>query len=244
MKRLSRYIINFFVGWLNQPVIRFGFILPLGKLFSKHADEEILEKNFQFVNHSQLAGDYLEFGVWKGRSFGRAYNIWKYNFARKQNLLGMRFCAFDSFAGLPELSVIDKQTGEFKKGDYACDQTTFKKTLLKNGIDFKRVEIIDGWYDQSLNLDAKKKHQLKKAAVIWVDCDLYASTVSVLNFITDLVQDGTVIIFDDWFAFRGHPDRGEQKAFQEWLERNPQIKAVEWQKTNWRSNSFILSKTK
>jgi O-methyltransferase len=48
--------------------------------------------------------------------------------------------------------------------------------------------------------------------VIWVDCDLYESTVPVLDFITEYIQDGTVIIFDDWYSFRADPDRGEQKA--------------------------------
>ena len=31
--------------------------------------------------------------------------------------------------------------------------------------------------------------------------DLYNSTKLVLEFITDLVQDGTILIFDDWFAY-------------------------------------------
>jgi hypothetical protein len=33
------------------------------------------------------------------------------------------------------------------------------------------------------------KLPLKKAAIIMIDCDLYESTVSVLDFITDYLQD-------------------------------------------------------
>ena len=32
-----------------------------------------------------------------------------------------------------------------------------------------------------------------------IDADLYVSTVPVLNFITDLLVDGGIIIFDDFF---------------------------------------------
>lgn len=41
-----------------------------------------------------------------------------------------------------------------------------------------------------------------------------------LEFVTDLLVDGTILIFDDWFLFRGRSDRGEQRAFAEWKERH------------------------
>ncbi|MCG2718374.1 MAG: methyltransferase, partial [Nanoarchaeota archaeon] len=70
-------------------------------------------------------------------------------------------------------------------------------------------------------------------------CDLYESTVLVLDFITEYIQDGTIIIFDDWFSFRGNPNRGEQKAFKEWLKKNPSIKTTEFYRFGWHGNSFI-----
>jgi len=104
------------------------------------------------------------------------------------------------------------------------------------------VVIVPGWYKDTLNDETKKKLNIKKASIIYIDCDLYESTVPVLNFITDYVSNGTIIIFDDWHAFHGDPDLGEQRAFREWLGRNPSIKATEWQKVNWKTNSFILRK--
>ena len=29
-----------------------------------------------------------------------------------------------------------------------------------------------------------------------------------------------MIVFDDWWIYRGHPDRGEPRAFREWVEEN------------------------
>ena len=60
-----------------------------------------------------------------------------------------------------------------------------------------------------------------------------------MNFITDYIQEGTILIFDDWFSFRGNPNRGEQRAFREWLEKNPSFQAVEYYKAG-NINSFIM----
>ena len=223
-----------------KPAIRYKLIFP--GIFKTHPDEEMLKMAMEYAAHNRLNGDYLEFGVWKGRSFIRAYNIWKYLFADRGELKSMKFYAFDSFEGLPEIKNKDT-SGEFEKGQYYCSEENFKKNITTNGVDLSRVEIIKGWYDKILNAGTKRKLPLKKAAIAFIDCDLYESTVPVLDFITDYIVDGSILIFDDWFCFKGSPEKGEQKAFLEWLKKNPQFKAVEYHKFNWRGNSFIVNKS-
>ena len=46
-----------------------------------------------------------------------------------------------------------------------------------------------------------------------VDCDLYQSTVPVLAFLADLLQDGTVVLFDDWYCFREADDQAAAPRF-------------------------------
>lgn len=227
--------------FLLSPKIRYKLIFP--GIFGAHPDEEIFKMAMEFAAHHKLNGDYLEFGVWKGRSFIRAYNIWKYLFEKRSELKSMRFYAFDSFEGLPEIkNKEDISTGEFQKGQYFCTEEDFKKNVANAGVDLSRVEIVKGWFIKALNDETKKKLPIKHAAIVFIDCDLYESAVSVLNFITDYVVDGSILIFDDWFCFRGNSKRGEQKAFNEWLKKNPSISAVEYHKFNWRGNSFIISK--
>ena len=36
-----------------------------------------------------------------------------------------------------------------------------------------------------------------------------------------LLTDGTVVIFDDWYSFRGNPNLGEQRACKESVASNP-----------------------
>jgi len=71
--------------------------------------------------------------------------------------------------------------------------------------------------------ETKRRLSLKRASLVLIDCDLYESTVPVLAFITDLLDQGTIIIFDDWYRYKGHLDKGEQRACREWLDKNPQL---------------------
>lgn len=198
--------------------------------------EEILQKAFKLAAVFKMEGDYLEFGCYQGHSLATAFH-----FARKKRLDAMRFFAFDSFAGLPEVSPADQLDSPFQKGSYACDLADFQRRLRRKKVDLNRIITVPGFYQDTLNSETKKKLNIGKAAIVYVDCDLYESAVPVLNFIADYLQDGTILIFDDWFLFRGRPDRGEQRAFNEWLKNNPRVAAAEFFKYGWHGNSFIIN---
>ena len=232
------FIKNFVINLMRNPKLRYsGMFIAAQELFRYRSFEEPLKNAIDFVNFCKVEGDYLEFGVFRGGHF-----IATYLFAQKCGLNSMRFHAFDSFEGLPEVSGLDKiAPKQFEQGEYACDLETFKSIIKKNGVSLDKVTITEGWFDKTLNDETKKKLAISKAAIIWLDCDFYESTVPVMNFITDFVQNGTIIIFDDWFCFKGNPELGQQKAFSEWLERNPNIRASEFYKYGWTGNSFILN---
>ena len=205
------------IDLINKPSWRYSNVFSViqHNLFKYRDFEEILDKVLLFTQFSKIDGDYLEFGVWEGASFCASYYL-----AEKYNL-NMGFYAFDSFEGLPEIKGLDSSGKQFEKGMFDCDIEKFRKNLEKKKVDLNRVGIIKGWYNKILNQELKNRLKIKKAAVIYIDCDLYESAKDVLNFITDYIQDGTVLIFDDWFCFKGNPERGEQKAFSEWLDKNP-----------------------
>ncbi len=228
---ISKPIKNFFL----KPAVRYKLFESY--IFFPHPDELIFKYAFEFINHHGIEGDYLEFGVWKGRSFARAYNIWKYLFQAKGRLSEMRFFAFDSFQGLPETS----ESSEFKRGQYFSTEKSFKKNIAAQDVDLLKVVTAPGWFEDTLNQETKNHFNLKKAAVIFVDCDLYESAKAVLDFLTDIIQDGAILIFDDWFVFKGHSDKGEQRAVKEWLKNNPQIHLIDWQNVNWRGKALIVN---
>lgn len=182
-----------------------------------HAVEQIAA----YSAGAKIEGDYLEFGVYKGDIFIHAYK-WMAKLFPK-----MRFLAYDSFEGLPTPKGVDDINGyssNYHENEFACSEEEFIANLKKEKVDLRRVKTIKGWYDKTLVGGKVKDYKIKKIAVVWIDCDLYESTVPVLKYITPYLTGGTIIVFDDWHAFRNNPGRGEQKACAEWLKKNPKIK--------------------
>jgi len=181
--------------------------------------QEAMKCMMPFLKEWKLdQGDYLEFGVWRGSSFVEAYKM-----ADKLGIDHMKFYAFDSFEGLPGIEGRDADYEFFKDGQYSCSEKEFRQILSNNDIDMDKVIIVPGYFDQTLTDELKQKLTLKRAAIVWIDCDLYKSTIPVLNFITDYLTSGTFIVFDDWFSFGADPYAGELRAAREWLETNQNI---------------------
>ena len=85
---------------------------------------------------------------------------------------------------------------------------------------------------------------LGKASIIWPDCDLYSSACDVFRYLHHILQDGTILIIDDWFSFKGNPTKGVQSAFNKWLiSDNIKSKFIvnEYQRDDWKRNSFIVN---
>lgn len=181
-------------------------------------------------------GDYLEFGVYRGQSFKFAYHL------ARQHQLDMHFYAFDSFEGLPKLDPTDQVIEHFYEGQYACSEDEFKQILINAQVDLQQVTTIPGFYDQSLTPQLKTSLPVQRAAVAWVDCDLYTSTVPVLDFLTDYLDNGSVIIFDDWFSFGGDPRAGELRATREWLVRHPEITLLPYHTFGVSGQSFLVQR--
>ena len=193
----------------------------------------MLTQAVSYVRSEQVEGDYAEFGVYTGRTFVEAWRI--------ANELGeagtRRFFAFDSFEGLPETVGVD-DTGRWSEGEFRFGRKDFEARLRRARVPGDHVHIVEGFYDQSLA--APEGIPLDKVAIAWVDCDLYASTVPVLGYLTTRLANGSILLFDDWFCFRGDPDRGEQRACREWLARNPALTLVPWRTFNWAGQAFIV----
>ena len=220
LKKILKTVLSAIYRLLLRPSIRYVFPITVDRypLLGYGDREKIFFYAMEFAaGGEKLGGDYLEFGVGNGGSFFIAFHFEK----KIGKMNSMKFYAFDSFRGLPEPKEIDLEEKIFKKGEYMCSEDEFLENIRKNGVDLNRVITVPGWYKEVLNKETKDKLQIQRAAVVFIDCDLYESANLVLNFITDYLVDGSVLIFDDWFCFRGNSNKGEQKAFGEWLRKNP-----------------------
>ena len=245
MKAIIKKLLNIFSDDTKKNILHFLRIVFYKKyrwnalVYWKHGQKN-RQKLFldiaRFLNINRpINGYYFEFGCNEANTFRMAYNTFK-------NLFDFEYVAFDSFEGLPEIEQKDKME-IFYKGKLAFDVNRFKSLVLKEGISEKKLKIVKGFYSDTLNPDLVKKLSPKKAALIYVDCDLYTSTVDVLNFIKYFLQPGTVIVFDDWNCFYGDSNRGQKKAFSEFLQKNKNLQFEEFL-NDAESRSYIFTKHK
>ncbi len=230
----------------------------------KLSRSELLDKSWKFIVNECIEGDYYEFGVWRGQTFFYSFfrllktaenriknsksiglNI-KADKIRQRLFKESEFHAFDSFEGLPELTVEDSYSDDFLKGQFASGTDVLESLRVKYNVPKERIRIHKGWFKDTCNFDYYQKNNLKKATIIWLDCDIYSSAKDCFNLITFLIQDGTILIIDDWFSNKGSPLHGVQKAFYEWSD-NTEIKEnwilTEYQKESWKRTSFIINKS-
>jgi hypothetical protein len=227
MKKISYWLMRIPVKLSRRTRFEYGV-----GFYEEQYREEFFYNAMRFISFNHIRGDYLEFGCFGGNTFALAY---KHSLIHRIN---MHFYGFDSFKGLPEPKGIDAHP-QWIEGDMSMNMNDFRSRLKANGIEESKITLVPGFYKDSLTHETREKIKLRKAAVVYVDCDLYESTVPVLDFILPLLQNGTIIAFDDWFCFNGDPDRGGQKATKEFLQRNPNIKFLDYLTFGWHGKSFI-----
>lgn len=183
-----------------------------------------LEEGFEAIfEHAARLGsldgrDYAEFGLFKGYSFHLAQKL------ADEHGLKPRFFGFDSFEGLPEITGPDQTPhDEFRKGQYACSRQEVEKNLTKAGVDWSRTFLVEGYFEDTLTDDLVRRHGIRRIGMAMVDCDLYASTVTVLDWLRPLIGDRTILVMDDWNCFGGDENRGQRRAMREFLARTPGI---------------------
>jgi O-methyltransferase len=105
---------------------------------------------------------------------------------------------------------------------------------------------VPGFFDKSLT--QAKAEQLgiapKSLSVVRIDCDLLAPTMSVLEFIAPLLDDGALVYFDDWRLCRSDPNVGERGAVLKWLDANPSFELVDFPSIHWQHQWFIFHRSR
>jgi hypothetical protein len=137
--------------------------------------------NLRQIADDNVAGDFAELGVYKGNTAAVLSH-----FARKQ---GRKVFLFDTFSGFnaKDLVGIDSDQGEH-------DFTT-SLNLVKSVVgDMSNVEIVQGWFPESIQSD----HLKISYAAVSLDCDLYEPMKAGLKYFWPRLATGGIIFIHDY----------------------------------------------
>lgn len=194
--------------------------------------EDAIRRVIDYVTLGGVVGDVMEFGVlggWSARIFAETMrDVFNMNHLH----------LFDSFEGLPgDMSSVDLESYEIGGRNAwpqrMCFDADFVAALgepidrhierrIATIIRPERVHVRRGFFRDTLRQPLNAR-----AAVIHVDCDLYDSTIEVLWSLhhQDVLQDGCVVMFDDWNLNKASPRFGERRAFREFLDGQERFSA-------------------
>jgi len=206
------------------------------------------KRGIRFINYELVPGDICEFGCYTGRSLAcLTYYQEKYSESENEhNRVGTpdrKIVGLDSFSGLSEGEGHPRWSAGLFGTNHSFHPTIPKGSpvspaavlafFARYGL---QTPIIKAGDFSQVSLD-----EVSSVALAHIDCDLYSSTKVALNLIRDKLQVGSLVYFDDWFLFRGRKDKGEQRAFSEFLEENPEISCEEFLRYATSCKAFIIT---
>lgn len=198
-----------------------------------------IQKAFEFSltdpDARAFQGDYHEFGLFRGGTFLATGQI-----LDDLGLKDVRLYGYDSFEGLPEATGIDAGDPRFFEGQFACSRAEVEANLAKRGMDMSRVELIEGFYEDTLTEELHAAHPFRPASVVLLDCDYYSSTICAMNWLDRYIRAGTVLLFDDWFSYGDDPELGQPKALEDWLAARPHWRVEQMDDFEQNGRGFVV----
>ncbi|MDD5656192.1 MAG: macrocin O-methyltransferase [Elusimicrobia bacterium] len=183
-----------------------------------------------YVYLADVPGDIAEFGTDTGTTAAiiaarmKEYDAMAARAPRHDRRFSeRRLLLWDSFRGLPaaalpaDLGSPHVASGVWGEG--ACRGLTEAELgqVCAKFLPRDRIAIQAGWYKDTLPRLAAGT----RLALLHVDCDLYESAKEILEhgFSRGWIQNGAILLFDDWNTNRAEPGFGERRAWDEAVRR-------------------------
>jgi hypothetical protein len=128
-----------------------------------------------------------------------------------------KFYGFDSFAGFGTLTEGDKHPF-YTDENFATSLDSVNRRVKRVAGELK-FQLNPGFFCDSLK-DGAVALGIEKSRIIFVDSDTYSSANEALTFCVPTVQEGTFIVLDDFFSYRGNEQKGVARAFFEFITQN------------------------
>lgn len=176
------------------------------------------------VIQNNIAGDFIETGVWGGGAtiFMRAMLKLHEDKVRK-------VWVADSFEGLPKPNIVkypqDANLDLSTRKELAISLDTVKNNFRKYGLLDEQVVFLPGWFENTL-----PNAPIEKLAILRLDGDMYESTILALNNLYPKVSPGGYIIIDDYWL---PMCKAAVNDYREQHKIMSNIKKIDWSSVYW-----------
>ncbi|GAA3372892.1 hypothetical protein GCM10020367_30690 [Streptomyces sannanensis] len=215
---------------------------------------EVFRYTFEYVYGSHIPGAVAEFGCYEGFSaLMLADLITEFNaqddFYTK--IFPRHLYVYDSFSGFPKsVNPVDSisyevaDSGYWRENEDASPPGT--EDMLRQEFTRRFGEtgwsVVPGMFEESL-VKQPVKHEV---AIANLDCDLYSSSVEVLDHLlgNKLMPDGAVLLLDDYNCNRANPRFGMRRAMRECFARTDGFyEYSEFLRYGWHGRAFFVHRT-
>lgn len=183
------------------------------------------------VIHSQVPGDLIETGVWRGGA-----SIFMRALLRVHGVSDRTVWVADSFEGLPapDLEHYPQDTGEVATlhgvAYLAVSLEQVKDNFRAYGLLDDHVRFLKGWFKDTL-----PDVPINRLAVIRLDGDMYQSTMQALDALYPKLSVGGYVIVDDYGAIE--QCRQAVHDYREAHGISDEMTMVDWTGVHWKRSS-------
>lgn len=191
---------------------------------------------FAALRVNGISGDYAEFGCHQAGSFHAAYHAMTAVGERR------KMWAFDSWQSLPDDHPLDAHPGWVLGEGGVGGVDNFHAACDRLGVPRDAYTAVEGYYRDTLpplGIDGAPTD----IALAYIDCDLYSSTVTVLDFLEPRLKHGMIVAFDDYYCWTPTTLSGERVALEEFLTANSQWNFSRYKEIHWAGTSFVVEST-
>lgn len=211
-------------------VMEYAFNVPLRETLRRR---EFFFNAFKALSFNGIDGDYAEFGCYSGTTFALACH------EAIRHRHKARLWAFDSFQGLPAPVETKDSHPVWVKGRMKTSLDQFHAICASNRIPRDAYSVVPGFYDETLTTMSPTDAPTN-VALVYIDCDLYSSTKTVLDFLKPRMKHGMIVAFDDYFCWSASQISGERMAMLEFASENTEWELVPYMQFGWHGQSFVV----
>jgi O-methyltransferase len=169
----------------------------------------------RYVSRSDVVGDIVECGVWRGGSMQAIARVLT---EERDNARHLYLC--DTFEGMPPPAEHDLRADGLHASQLLVENTDnvrafascedVEKAMRETAYPWEKIHFVEGMVEDTLPDQAPEK-----IALLRLDTDWYESTRHELECLYERLVPGGILILDDYGWWQG-----SRKAVDEWLDAN------------------------